>query len=72
MFKWQLINDSITQEDKQQLIDYISIDNARFTQGSKVKEFENVWSEWLDVKHSVFVNKIAKHSVFVRQHTNFT
>lgn len=59
MFKWQLINDSITQEDKQQLIDYISIDNVRFTQGSKVKEFENVWSEWLDVKHSVFVNSGA-------------
>ena len=59
MFKWQLINDSITKEDKQQLIDYISIDNVRFTQGSKVKEFENVWSEWLGVKHSVFVNSGA-------------
>ena len=59
MFKWQLINDSITQEDKQQLIDYISVDNVRFTQGSKVKEFENAWSEWLDVKHSVFVNSGA-------------
>ena len=59
MFKWQLINDSITQEDKQELIDYISIDNVRFTQGSKVKEFENVWSEWLGVKHSVFVNSGA-------------
>ena len=59
MFKWQLINDSITQEDKQQLIDYISIDNVRFTQGSKVKEFEKGWSEWLGVKHSVFVNSGA-------------
>jgi CDP-4-dehydro-6-deoxyglucose reductase, E1 len=59
MFKWQLINDSITQEDKQQLIDYISIDNVRFTQGSKVREFENIWSEWLGVKHSVFVNSGA-------------
>ena len=59
MFKWQLINDSITQEDKQELIDYISIDNVRFTQGSKVKEFENVWSEWLGIKHSVFVNSGA-------------
>ncbi len=56
MFKWQLINDSITQEDKQQLIDHISVDNVRFTQGSKVKEFEDVWSEWLGIKHSVYVN----------------
>ena len=59
MFKWQLINDSITNEDKQQLIDYIGIDGVRFTQGAKVKEFENVWSEWLGVKHSVFVNSGA-------------
>lgn len=59
MINWQLINDSITQEDKQQLIDYISVDNVRFTQGSKVKEFENAWSEWLGVKHSVFVNSGA-------------
>jgi CDP-6-deoxy-D-xylo-4-hexulose-3-dehydrase len=59
MFKWQLINDSITQEDKQQLIDHISVDNVRFTQGSKVKKFEDVWSEWLGVKHSVFVNSGA-------------
>ena len=59
MFKWQLINDSITQEDKQQLIDHISVDNVRFTQGSKVKKFEDVWSEWLGIKHSVYVNSGA-------------
>ena len=59
MINWQLINDSITQEDKQQFIDYISVDNVRFTQGSKVKEFESAWSEWLGVKHSVFVNSGA-------------
>jgi CDP-6-deoxy-D-xylo-4-hexulose-3-dehydrase len=56
MFKWQLINDSITKEDKQALIDHINIDGVRFTQGNKVKEFENIWSEWLGVKHSVFLN----------------
>ncbi len=59
MFKWQLINDSITKEDKLALIDHISVENVRFTQGSKVKEFENAWSEWLGVKHSVFVNSGA-------------
>jgi len=59
MFKWQLINDSITKEDKQALIDHINIDGVRFTQGNKVKEFEYAWSEWLGVKHSVFVNSGA-------------
>lgn len=59
MFKWQLINDSITKEDKKSLIDHISLDGVRFTQGAKVKEFEKVWSDWLGVKHSVFVNSGA-------------
>ena len=59
MFKWQLINDSITNEDKKSLIDHISLDGVRFTQGAKVKEFEKVWSDWLGVKHSVFVNSGA-------------
>ena len=59
MFKWQLINDSITQDDKAALIDHINIDGVRFTQGSKVRQFEKEWSEWLGVKHSVFVNSGA-------------
>ena len=59
MFKWQLINDSITQDDKTALIDHINIDGVRFTQGSKVRQFEKEWSKWLGVKHSVFVNSGA-------------
>jgi CDP-6-deoxy-D-xylo-4-hexulose-3-dehydrase len=27
----------------------------RFTQGRKVEQFEEAWSDWLDVKHSLFV-----------------
>ena len=55
-FKWQLINDSIIESDKKALTDFINTPNQRFTNGSKVKEFEEKWSEWLGVKHSVFVN----------------
>jgi len=55
-FKWQLINDSITDNDKRELIDFISTPNQRFTQGNRVKQFEKEWSEWLGVKHSIFVN----------------
>ena len=55
-FDWQLINDSITDSDKKALTDFINEPNQRFTNGPKVKEFEKKWSEWLGVKHSVFVN----------------
>ena len=58
-FKWQLINDSIIERDKKSLNDFINTPNQRFTNGSKVKEFEEKWSEWLGVKHSVFVNSGA-------------
>lgn len=59
MFKWQLINDSITEKDKKQLVDFINTDGVRFTNGEKVKEFERMWSDWLGVKHSVYVNSGA-------------
>ena len=58
-FNWQLINDSITEGDKKALTDFINEPNQRFTNGPKVKEFEKKWSDWLGVKHSVFVNSGA-------------
>ena len=59
MFEWQLINDSITKEDKKALTDFINTDGVRFTNGEKVKEFEKQWSEWVGCKHSVYVNSGA-------------
>ena len=58
-FKWQLINDSITDGDKKALTDFINTPNQRFTNGRKVKEFEKKWSEWLGVKHSLMINSGA-------------
>ena len=58
-FKWQLINDSITDSDKKALTDFINIPNQRFTQGEKVREFEEEWSKWEGVKYSTFVNSGA-------------
>ena len=58
-FEWQLINDSITKEDKKALTDFINEDNVRFTQGARVREFEDKWSEWVGCKHSVYVNSGA-------------
>jgi CDP-6-deoxy-D-xylo-4-hexulose-3-dehydrase len=58
-FKWQLINDSITDSDKKALADFINTPNQRFTQGEKVREFEVEWSKWEGVKYSTFVNSGA-------------
>lgn len=58
-FSWQLINDSITKEDKKALTDFINTDGVRFTNGEQVKEFERKWSEWVGCKHSVYVNSGA-------------
>ena len=53
--KWPLMADAIGDEEKNSLINFIQNSN-RFTNGNKVKEFEQKWSEWLGVKHSLFVN----------------
>jgi CDP-6-deoxy-D-xylo-4-hexulose-3-dehydrase len=58
-FKWQLINDSITDSDKKALTDFINTPNQRFTQGEKVREFEEEWSKWEGVRYSTFVNSGA-------------
>ncbi len=58
-FKWQLINDSITDSDKKALTDFINTPNQRFTNGPKVKEFEKAWSEYVGCDFSVFVNSGA-------------
>jgi CDP-6-deoxy-D-xylo-4-hexulose-3-dehydrase len=57
-YNWPLINDNITQSDRQILADFC-LNGERFTNGAKVKEFEKAWAEWLGVKHSVMVNSGA-------------
>jgi CDP-4-dehydro-6-deoxyglucose reductase, E1 len=58
VFDWALINDNITEGDKKTLSDFI-LNSNRFTNGPKVKEFEEVWSKWLGVKYSVMVGSGA-------------
>ena len=62
-YNWQLINDSITKEDKKVLTDFINTDGVRFTNGEKVREFEEAWSKWEGVKYSTFVNSGASAGV---------
>jgi len=54
-FEWPLMKDCITAQDRAAMVDFVK--NAdRFTNGPKVKKFEEEWSEWLGCKHSLFVS----------------
>ena len=55
MMDWPLMKNSIDEEQKQAMIDFINT-TGKFTNGEKVKEFEEKWSEWLGVDYSVYVN----------------
>lgn len=54
-YQWPLINDNVSENDRKVLADFI-LSNQRLTNGQKVKEFEDLWSKWLGVKHSTMVN----------------
>ena len=49
------MHNNITDDDKGQLIKFIKKAKV-FTQSKNVKKFEKMWSKWLGVKYSVFVN----------------
>jgi len=51
----KLVNDTISNEDIDNLIEWLKT-YPRLTKGPKTEEFEKKWSNWLGVKHSVFVN----------------
>lgn len=58
LLNWPLMYDQITEEDRECLIKFIR-EAKRFTQSENVEAFEQEWSDWLGVKHSVFVNSGA-------------
>jgi len=52
-----LMSDNIDRDDINHLVEFLQQDPIpRLTNGEKVVEFEKAWSEWLGVKHSIFVN----------------
>lgn len=53
-YSWPLMKNAIGLKEKFNLIKHIAFSN-NFTQGKKVEEFEQAWSEWLGAKHSLFV-----------------
>lgn len=53
-----LMKNNITKEDREALIDFLREDRI-LTQSENVRAFEKEWSEWLGVKHSVFMSSGA-------------
>ena len=52
-----LMSDNITRKDIDTLVEFLQQEPIpKLTNGPKVAEFEQKWSEWLGVKYSVMVN----------------
>lgn len=56
---WPLMDNNITRNDLDTLIEFLKGDNPILTQSKNVRAFEAEWSQWLGMKHSVFVNSGA-------------
>ena len=50
------MRDNITRQDLDDVIEFLSGDAPILTQSKQVQLFEQEWSDWLGVRHSVFVN----------------
>ena len=53
---WPLMRNNITPSDLEEVIQFLQQEMPILTQSNQVKYFEQEWSRWLGVKHSVFVN----------------
>jgi CDP-6-deoxy-D-xylo-4-hexulose-3-dehydrase len=55
-FNWPLMHNNVTRSDLDKMIEYLEQDDPKLTHGPLVKKFEEEWSKWLGVKHSVMLN----------------
>ncbi len=53
---WPLMRNNISRDDLQAVIRFLSAEDPILTQSKQVEFFEQEWSAWLGVRHSVFVN----------------
>lgn len=63
-FLWKLQENIIDQENIKTLIDFIR-STERYTQFTKVKEFEDAWSKWQGCKYSIFVNSGSSANLII-------
>ena len=54
--KFPLMRNNILREDLDAVIEHLKQDDPILTHGANVRAFEEEWSAWLGVKHSVFIN----------------
>jgi CDP-6-deoxy-D-xylo-4-hexulose-3-dehydrase len=54
--RWPLMKNNILREDLDAVCGLLCQDDPVLTQSDNVRAFEEEWSRWLGVKHSVFVN----------------
>ena len=50
------MRNNILKSDLSSVIELLLQDDAKLTSGPSVSRFEQLWSEWLGVKYSLFVN----------------
>ena len=55
-YRWPLMSNNLQRCDLDAAIELLRGNDPRLTQGAKVREFETRFSEWLGVRHSVFVS----------------
>src|SRR5205807_1522092 len=53
---WPLMKNNITRDDLDAVCALLSQDDPVLTQSRNVRAFEREWSDWLGVRHSVFVS----------------
>lgn len=53
--RWPLMHNTINWWDKFELIKFILFSD-RFTNGPKVREFEEAWAKWVGSKHALYVS----------------
>ena len=53
---WPLMSNNITRGDLDAVIEFLKQDDPILTQSKNVVALEQEWSEWLGVKHSIFLN----------------
>ncbi len=53
---WPLMRNNITRDDLDAVCNLLQQDDPILTQSHNVRSFEEEWSDWVGVRHSVFVN----------------
>ncbi len=53
---WPLMRNNIAREDLDAVCAYLQQDDPVLTQSKHVRAFEEEWSNWVGVRHSVFIN----------------